>query len=102
MNELFHPFLDRFLVVYLNHIIVYSQTLEKHIEHQKTVFHLLRVNQLHVKREKCSFDQEEVYFSKYWIRYGHIWIDCKNMKAMQERETPSKATELQSFLNLVS
>lgn len=55
MNRLFHPYLDRFVVVYLDDIVVYSGTLEEHVEHYRAVFQILRDNQLYVKKENfCS------------------------------------------------
>nr|CAD1831635.1 unnamed protein product [Ananas comosus var. bracteatus] len=62
MNKLFYPYLDRFVVVYLDDIVVYSNTLEEHVEHLRTIFQVLWENQLYVKREKCSFAKEEVHF----------------------------------------
>ena len=55
MNEILHPYLDQFVVVYLDDIVVYSSTLQEHVEHLKKVFKVLRENQLYVKREKCEF-----------------------------------------------
>ena len=55
MNKIFHPYLDKFVVVYLDDIIIYSNTLKKHIEHLRMVFKILRQNELYVKKEKCSF-----------------------------------------------
>ncbi|GKD21957.1 reverse transcriptase [Tanacetum coccineum] len=52
MNKFFHPFLDKFVVVYLDDIVVYSHTLEEHVLHLKQVFHVLRDNELYVKLEK--------------------------------------------------
>ena len=55
MNQVFHEYLDKFVVVYLDDIVVYSSTLEEHKDHLKRVFQKLKENQLYVKREKCSF-----------------------------------------------
>jgi len=45
------------VVVYLNDIVVYSQTMDEHVEHLRQVFQALKSNELYVKREKCSFAQ---------------------------------------------
>ena len=55
MNKTFHPFLDKFVVVYLDDIVIYSNTLEEHVDHLRKVFKLLRQNGLYVKKEKFSF-----------------------------------------------
>uniref|UniRef100_A0A3Q7I483 Reverse transcriptase domain-containing protein n=1 Tax=Solanum lycopersicum TaxID=4081 RepID=A0A3Q7I483_SOLLC len=54
MNEILHPYFDQFVVVYLDDIVVYSSTLQEHVEYLKKVFNVLRKNQLYVKREKCE------------------------------------------------
>ncbi|BBG96903.1 transposable element gene [Prunus dulcis] len=68
MNKVFHPFLDKFVVVYIDDIVLYNNSLEEHLEHLQKVFQVLRENQLYVKREKCSFVQEEVEFLGHKIR----------------------------------
>lgn len=60
MNDVFRPWLDKCMVVYLDDILVYSQSLEEHKEHLREVFPLLKANDLYVKKEKCVFAQEEV------------------------------------------
>ena len=55
MNTVLAPFLDRFIVVYLNDIVIYSKTLEEHVGHLQELFRTLRDNQLYIKKEKCSF-----------------------------------------------
>nr|CAD1844208.1 unnamed protein product [Ananas comosus var. bracteatus] len=79
MNKPFHPYLDRFVVVYLDDIVVYSNTLQEHIEHLRTVFQVLRENQLFVKKEKCIFVKEEVHFLGYWLGQGLIRIDQRKI-----------------------
>ncbi|GJS82721.1 putative nucleotidyltransferase, ribonuclease H [Tanacetum coccineum] len=68
MNNLFHPFLDKFVVIYLDDIVVYSHTLEEHVLHLKHVFQVLRGNKLYVKLEKCYFAQDEVEFLGHKIK----------------------------------
>lgn len=54
MNKIFHPYLDQFVVVYLDDIFIYNNTLEEHVEHLKKVFQVLYGNELYIKREKCE------------------------------------------------
>ena len=54
MNKLFHSFLDKFVVVYLDDIVVYSHTLEEHVSHLKQVFQVLRDNEVYVKLERTA------------------------------------------------
>ncbi|GJZ92011.1 cytochrome P450 78A7-like protein [Tanacetum coccineum] len=102
INKLFHPFLDKFMVVYLDDIVVYSHTLEEHVLHLKQVFQVLRDNELYVKLEKCSFAQDEVEFLGHKIKDGGLMMDGAKIKAIQDWEPPTKVTELISFLGLVN
>nr|CAD1821357.1 unnamed protein product [Ananas comosus var. bracteatus] len=102
MNKLFHPYLDRFVVVYLDDIVVYSNTLQEHIEHLRTVFQVLWENQLFVKKEKCTFSKEEVHFLGHWIGQGLIRTNQRKVQAICKWETPTTVFELRSFLRLVN
>ncbi|GJY73397.1 transposon ty3-I gag-pol polyprotein [Tanacetum coccineum] len=102
MNKLFHLFLDNFVVVYLDGIVVYSHTLEEHVLHLKQVFQVLRDNELYVKLEKCSFAQDEVEFLGHKIKDGGLMMDGAKIKAIQDCEPPTKVTKLRSFLGLVN
>lgn len=55
MNQLFKKYLDKFVIIYFDDIIIYNQTLEKHIEHLQTIFKTLRENTLFMKNEKFYF-----------------------------------------------
>lgn len=84
MNEVFHDCLDKFVVVYLNDIVVYSSTLEEHVKHLRTVFNLLKNNYLYVKKERCSFAQENIGFLSHVIGKGQVKLDMEKVKAIQE------------------
>ena len=102
MNKIFHPFLDKFVVVYLDDIVIYSNTLEEHIDHLNKVFRLLRRNELYVKNEKCSFALGEVGFLGHRIKDGKLMMDESKIKAIQEWDPPTKVPQLRSFLGLVN
>ena len=57
MNDVFYEFVDRFVVVYLDDIVIYNESLEDHLEHLRKVLSKLREHQLHVKKEKRVFAQ---------------------------------------------
>lgn len=102
MNRVFHPFLDKFVVVYLDDIVIYSKTLDEHVQHLRQVFQVLRENKLYVKKEKCAFAQKEVKFLGHIVGEGKLRMDTSKVKAIQEWEPPKKVTELRSFLGLVN
>lgn len=66
MNHIFHAFLDKFVVVYLNNILIYSKTMEEHLKHLWAVFNTLHAHQLYLNPTKCIFSTQEVDF------LGHI------------------------------
>ena len=86
------------MVVYLDDIVIYSDTLEEHVMHLKKVFKILRDNQLYVKREKCEFAQPKVHFLGHVISQGELRMDEEKVKAIRDWEAPTKVTELRSFL----
>jgi Reverse transcriptase (RNA-dependent DNA polymerase) len=100
MNEVFQEYLDKFVVVYLDDIVIYSSTLEEHVEHLKKVFAKLREHKLFVKLEKCSFAQEKIKFLGHIIQQGCIRMDQDKVKAIEEWQPPSNVSELRSFLGL--
>ncbi|KAJ4729345.1 Retrotransposon protein, putative, Ty3-gypsy subclass, partial [Melia azedarach] len=102
MNKLFHPYLDQFMVLYLDDIVIYSNTLEEHVAHLRKVFQVLRENELYVKKEKCSFAQREVYFLGHKIKDGMLMMEKAKVQAIQEWEPPTKIHDLRSFLGLVN
>ncbi|KAL4018124.1 hypothetical protein IC575_021714 [Cucumis melo] len=99
MNQVFHEYLDKFVVVYLDDIVVYT-TMEEHRDHLQKVFQKLKENQLYVKREKCSFAQERINF------LGHV-IECGGWNGRRKilRYAAGNAEiglELRSFLGLAN
>ncbi|KAJ7971439.1 Retrotransposon protein, putative, Ty3-gypsy subclass [Quillaja saponaria] len=95
-------YLDKFVVIYLDDIVIYSSTLEDHKKHLQLVFNRLRENQLFVKREKCSFGQKWIKFLGHIIEQDRVRMDLDKVKAIQEWKTPTSVTELRSFLGLAN
>ncbi|XP_025685400.1 uncharacterized mitochondrial protein AtMg00860-like [Arachis hypogaea] len=94
--------LNKFVVVYLDDIVVYSYTLEEHVEHLRTMFKILRENNLYVKKENCSFERDEIHFLGHIIKDGTLCMDQGKVKAIKEWESPNKVSELRSFLGLAN
>ena len=102
MNDVLRPFLDKSVVVYLDDIVVYSETLEDHKKHLKEVFDALRENQLYLKASKCSFGQEEIQFLGHRIGHGVIRMDDSKIAAIQDWVEPRTVHEVRSFLGLAN
>jgi len=100
MNRIFHPFLDRFVVVFIDDILVYSKLEEEHAEHLMVVLRVLKENQLCAKLSKCEFWLREVSFLGHVISKGGIVVDLSKVDAVLWWESPKSVFEIRSFLGL--
>lgn len=100
MNDVLYEYLDRFVVVYLDDLVVYSGSFSEHVAHLKLVFSRLREFKLYVKKEKCEFCRQEVKFLGHWVSKGRIRMDEKKVKAILDWPPPTKVADLRSFLGL--
>ena len=100
MQEVFRECLDRFVIVYLDDILIYSKTPEEHAEHLETVLALLRKHELYAKLSKCQFYQQRIKFLGHTITTDGISVDEDKVRAIQEWPVPQNVSELRSFLGL--
>ncbi len=82
MNDIFREWLDDFVVVYIDDILIYSSSMEEHVEHLCKVFQRLRENKLYVKLEKCEFGVTEVNFLGHRITQDGLVMDDHKVKAI--------------------
>ena len=102
MNDVLFEYIDAFVMVYLDDIVVYSQSLREHERHLSLIFQRLRENRLFVKKEKCEFAQRQITFLGHKISEGLIKMDENKVRAIREWSEPSKLKELRSFLGLAN
>ena len=100
MNRIFRPFLDRFVVVLIVDILIYSKSEEEHEEHLMTVLGILKEKQFYAKLEKCEFWLREVKFLGHVINQDGIAVDPNKVEAVMSEERPRLDTKIQSFLGL--
>jgi hypothetical protein len=100
MNKVFVEYLDRFVVVFIDDILIYSQSDSDHEEHLRLVLQKLRDNQLYAKFSKCEFWIGEVPFLGHIISYGGISVDPAKVKEIMEWRVSTTVTEIRSFLGL--
>ena len=100
MNWVFRPFLDRFVIVFIEDIMVYSRSEEEHAMHLRYVLQTLREHQLFTKFSKCEFWLDQVAFLGHVVSKDGIQVDPKKIEAVTEWLRPTIVTEVKSFLGL--
>ena len=100
MNRVFRPYLDNFVVVFIDDVLIYSQDEVSHREHLRIVLETLRTHKLYAKFSKCDFWLKEVQFLGHVISGDGIAVDPAKVQAVLEWQTPKNPTEIRSFLGL--
>jgi hypothetical protein len=100
MNDVFWKYLDRFVQVFLDDILIYSKNEREHKEHLRVVLSYLRENKLYGKLSKCSFFQKEIHYLGHIISGEGISVDPEKVKTIMEWPVPKNAHEVRSFMGL--
>lgn len=98
MADVLRPYLDKFVIVYIDDILIYSKTPEEHEEHVKLVLQRLREAKLYAKLSKCAFFQQRIEFLGYIITPEGISPDPRKIQAVQDWPKPTNVTEVLRFL----
>ena len=98
ISEILEEFLDLFVIVYLDDILIYSETENMHEEHVHQVLEALQENDMKINTAKCSFSAKEVKYLGYVLRPGSVSTDPEYTRKIREWKTPSNKKEVQSFL----
>jgi hypothetical protein len=93
-------YLDMFVVVFINDILVYSRSAEEHTEHLHLALQKLRENRLYAKLSKCEFWMKEVAFLGHIISKGGISVDPRKVQDVLSWNAPISVGDIQSFLGL--
>ncbi len=102
MNEVFRDMLHRFVIVYIDDILIYSPNLDEHQQHVTQVLQRLRQHHLYLKLEKCEFHQSTVQFLGYVITPDGVQMDQGKEEAVRNWPQPTTVKELQRFLGFAS
>ena len=100
MNHVFCPYVNRFVVVFIDDILVYSKDRENHDTHLRVVLETLRKERLYAKLSKCEFWLKEVSFLGHIVSKEGIRVDSKKIEVVVEWKPPRNVTEVRSFLGL--
>jgi hypothetical protein len=100
MNSVFMPELDKFVVVFIDDILIYSKNEEEHAKHLRIVLTRLREHQLYAKFIKCAFWLEEIQFLGHVLSANGIAVDPSEVKDILEWKPPTIVHQVRSFLGL--
>ncbi|GKE49289.1 putative nucleotidyltransferase, ribonuclease H, partial [Tanacetum coccineum] len=100
MNRVCKPYLDKFVIVFIDDILIYSKSKEEHEVHLRLVLELLRKEKLYAKFSKCEFWLQEVHFLGHVVNQNGIHVDPGKIEAVKNWEAPTSPTGVRSFLGL--
>lgn len=100
MNQVFHDCLDKFVVVFIDDILVYLKDVEEHKKHLRKVLEILREKKLYTKYSKCEYLLDEVSFKVYIVSKEAIKVDLAKVEAVRNWHTSKNVTYVRSFIGL--
>ena len=100
MHSIFREYLDDFIIIFLDDILVYSRGLQEHMIHVRKTFAVLRSHQLYAKVSKCSFFQHQVDYLGHVVSSKGLLPDPAKVQAVRDWKVPESVTDIRSFLGL--
>jgi hypothetical protein len=101
MNNIFSQYLDKFVLVFIDYILVYSKTKEEHKEHLRIVLQTLRKHKLYVKFDKCDFYQKKIQYLGHVISKEGIAVDPEKIRDITEWNIPKDVADIWSFMGII-
>lgn len=100
MNSIFKQYLRKFVLIFFDDILIYSDSMEQHVCHLKLVFDLMKKNNLYAKMSKCDFATTRVEYLGHYIEAKGVSTDPNKVKAVREWPKPENLKQLRGFLGL--
>jgi hypothetical protein len=101
MNDIFRNYLDKFIIVFLDDILIYSKSEEEHEHHLRLVLQVLREHQLYAKLSKCYFYQKNIHYLGHIILEQGIIVDMEKIEDIRGWPTPRNVSDIRYFMGLV-
>ena len=102
MHHYLRPYLGKFCLVYIDDILIYSNSAEEHLEHIKIILNVLREKVLYAKGTKCDFFRKKIAFLGFVIENHSISTDPAKIEAIRDWPEPETVREVRSFLGLAN
>ncbi len=102
MNDVFRPLIGKCVLVYLDDILVFSKSIEEHVDDLRKVLTILRENQFYAKLSKCTFGQAELDFLGHVLSKDGLRVDPRKTAAIMEWPVPTEISHVRSFLGLAN
>ena len=102
MNEVLHPFIDTYIIVYLDDILIFSSSWEEHMGHIQQVLEKLRAHRLQANMEKCNFAMCSVSYLGFIVDEQGFRMDPSKIEVLRDWKRPTNIHELRSFLGLAN
>ena len=102
MNGIFKPYLDLFVIVFIDDILVYSKSRKEHEEHLRIELEMLREKKLYAKFAKCEFWLDSLSFLGHVVSKDGVMVDPSKIEAVKSWMRPTNVTEVRSFVGLAS
>eukprot|EP00253_Pinus_taeda_P034845 PITA_34845 len=100
MNSVFHKYLDKFVLIFIDDILIYSRNIQEHEEHLRLVLQTLREHQLYAKYSKCDFYKEQIQYLGHIITKEGIAVDPEKIRTIMEWPIPKDVADIRSFMGL--
>ncbi|GJU53223.1 putative reverse transcriptase domain-containing protein [Tanacetum coccineum] len=100
INRVCKLYLDKFVIVFIDDILIYSKTKEDHENHLRLMLDLLRKEKLYAKFSKCEFRLQEVHFLVHMVNHDGIHMDPSKIEVVKSWKAPTTPSEVRSFLGL--
>ncbi|GKA59587.1 reverse transcriptase domain-containing protein [Tanacetum coccineum] len=100
MNRVCKPYLDKFMIMFIDDILIYSHNKKEHEEHLRTILELLKKEELYAKFSKCKFWINTVKFLGHMIDSSGIHVDPAKIETVKDWASPTTPSEIRQFLGL--
>ena len=101
MNDVFRPYVDNFVIIYIDDILIFNSSMEEHVRHVKQDLEVLHIEKLYLKLCKCKFGKTYLIYVGYIVGGGHLKIGPTKIDVIVKWPRPQTVTEVRSFQDVV-